>query len=880
MSLLPGTRLGAYEVTAKLGEGGMGEVYQARDTTLDRDVAIKILPATSAGDSDRVARFQREAKALAAFNHPNIAQIYGFEQSSSAGPEQAAVLVLVMELVAGEDLAERLKRGPVPLQEALRLARQLTDALEAAHGRGIIHRDLKPANIKVVRGDGTLKVLDFGLAKMPWNAPAEAGALTEAMTSPAVTGQGMIMGTAAYMSPEQARGQAVDTRTDIWAFGCVLYEMLTGRGAFAGASVTDTLVAVVDREPDWTALPPSTPTPIRRLLRRCLKKSAQQRLADIADARIEIDDAVTPPGDELPSTSAPRASLSPYGIGAIVAATTIAASIATWAWMRNATAGSSDRPAISYVAASLGVDTPNLAELAERFAVAPESGIIVFLDRSRGSLFVRSPGDVEARPLAGAPADALLPVISPDGQWVAYFTETALQKSPLAGGPPVHLLNTIPQVSLTWGRDDRLRFPATDLGGIQSIASSGGSVDTLAAPANTRFRRAEWLPNGRLLVSIASGDDEHIAVREADGTLRTLVAGRFGKQTPTGHLLYTRGEGPVWSLVAAPFDDATANITGDPIVVARDVPIQYATPGAVTAAGDLVYLRGSARSDRRVVTIDRTAAERDLPVPPGAWVDLSRSPNAGHLALNRWDGARRTLWTFALDSHALTQVTYESDCFYPSWFPDGRRLLFTNFTHRLPAVSMWSIAVSGQSPMEPLSEHADAYPSSTSPDGRVIYYRAITAQGDEDIYSVELQQPAPVRKPLLTTRATEESPLVSPDGRWLAYSTNASGRSEVRIAALADLAVSVQVSSAGGRAVRWSADSRRLFYRDDDAIAAVDLGPSGPVLDSRTQAFRLPSDVRGRVDVMPDGHTAVLIRGGLMYSDLVVVQSAFMAEGR
>jgi serine/threonine protein kinase len=254
MSLLPGTRLGAYEVTAKLGEGGMGEVYQARDTTLDRDVAIKILPATSAGDSDRVARFQREAKALAAFNHPNIAQIYGFEQSSSAGPEQAAVLVLVMELVAGEDLAERLKRGPVPLQEALRLARQLTDALEAAHGRGIIHRDLKPANIKVVRGDGTLKVLDFGLAKMPWNAPAEAGALTEAMTSPAVTGQGMIMGTAAYMSPEQARGQAVDTRTDIWAFGCVLYEMLTGRGAFAGASVTDTLVAVVDREPDWTAL--------------------------------------------------------------------------------------------------------------------------------------------------------------------------------------------------------------------------------------------------------------------------------------------------------------------------------------------------------------------------------------------------------------------------------------------------------------------------------------------------------------------------------------------------------------------------------------------------------------------------------------------------
>ena len=873
MPLTTGARLGPYEIHSPLGAGGMGDVYRARDTTLGRDVAIKILPDALAHDPERVARFQREAKTLASLNHPHIAQIYGLEHSGS-------VTALVMELVAGEDLADRIARGALSVDDALPLARQIADALEGAHGQGIIHRDLKPANIKV-RPDGTIKVLDFGLAKaLDSDGPSVSLANSPTITSPApLTMGGVILGTAAYMSPEQARGRAVDERTDIWAFGCVLYEMLSGRAAFAGDNVTDIVAKVIEREPDWSALPTNTPASIHRVLRRCLQKAPTRRLADIADARLEIDEALDLNAINA-ATSAPVTRAMPVrALIATAIVTLVVTAIGMWAWTRASQPATTGTP-ITYVAASLSVGTPSLVALVDRFAAAPDGSAIVFVGPERAGLFVRRRDEIDATPLAGAPPEAFLPVVSPDGRWVAFFSDAGLMKIPLGGGTPVHLGKAAERTSLTWGADDRLRYPSASGTVIESVSANGGPTDSIAMPADAPLQRAEWLPNGRLLVSTMVGNDDRIAVREPDGTLRTIVTGRAGRIAPTGQLLYSRAEGAIWSIVAVSFDAQSARITGEPTVLARDVPVHYySTPATMTSAGDLVYLRGAARSDRRIVSVDRAGAERDLMLAPAPWVGLAISPNGQQVALNRWDGARRTMWTLALDSRALTQVTYDGDTFYPVWAPNGRRLLFTHFTPRRPRTSMWSIAVSGQGEMEPIFEHPDAYPGGVSADGLVVYYRAFDERG-EDIFSVTLQDSGQIRTPLLTTRAEEGGPMPSPGGRWLAYNTDASGRDETRVADLSDLATSVQVSANGGAPVRWNPDGSRLFYRDGDAIWEVEVGRTGPVLSSRRRAFHLPSDVRGRFDVMPDGETAILIRGGLMYSDLVVVQDALNAAAR
>jgi eukaryotic-like serine/threonine-protein kinase len=869
-ALTTGTSIGPYRILDALGAGGMGEVYRARDTALDRDVAIKILPDSVASDPDRLVRFEREAKTLASLNHPNIAGIYGIERRA-----------LIMELVEGEDLSTQIQRGPIPTAEALPVARQIADALEAAHGAGIIHRDLKPANIRV-RPDGTVKVLDFGLAKAldpAGAAPAEA-MNSPTMLSPAMTAMGVILGTAAYMAPEQAKGRAVDRRVDIWAFGCVLYEMLCGRAPFAGEGVADILAKVIERDPDWTALPAATSPALRRLLRRCLEKNPRRRLADIADARLELEEAAGPGAADAPEPDLKARAMWPrplvlVAIGVLAAA----AAAAAWGLGRASVSRATAAPTGTYVAATLSVSRPDLAALADRFAVAPDGSAIVFVDRDNGGLFLRRRTALDATLIPGAPADAFAPVFSPDGRWIAFSAETSLMKIPVEGGTPVLITETTNDyfINLTWGADDRLRYPALQFDAIRSVSANGGQVDTISFAAGARVNRAEWLPAGRLLVSMVTGTEKQIAVREADGSLRILMAGWDGRLTPTGHLLYARPEGSIWTLVAVPFDADAATLSGDSTTLVRDIAVQYATPAAATAAGDVFYIGGKPRSDRRVVSIDRAGAERDVVLAPGAWVRQRLSPDGQHLALNRWEGARRTIWTLSLATGALTQVTYAEDTFAPIWMPDGKRLLFTHFpiSPDRRGTSIWRVLTDGRGDIEPVGAETDAYPGATSSDGSILYYSVYrTDQAQEDISSITISGTGSMPTRLLATPASEESPIPSPDGRWLAYATNASGMMETRVAPLADLAASVQVSTSGGEPIRWNGDSARLYYRDGNAVSVVEVAPAGPLLASRQLAFPLPRDRRGPVDVMPDGAHALLIRGGLMYSDIIILQGA------
>ncbi|HXV60689.1 MAG TPA: protein kinase [Vicinamibacteria bacterium] len=868
MPLAAGTRLGPYEITAPIGKGGMGEVYRARDTKLDRAVAIKVLPEELASDQERVARFEREAKLLASLNHPNIASIYGFESSG-----------LVLELVEGPTLAERIVEGPIPVQEAIAIARQIADALEAGHGAGVVHRDLKPANVKV-KEDGTVKVLDYGLAK------ALEGELTtvadfELSHSPTLTRQathiGVILGTAAYMSPEQAKGKRVDKRADIWAFGAVLYEMLTGKRAFAGEDVSETLAHVLTKEPEWEALPSEIPGVLRQLLRICLAKDAKQRLRDIGDARLALEGAFetnATPGEPRIPTRKTRALLAAIGVLAIATVVT------TWGWFRAARSF----PAVArntYVAATLGINEHNLTALTDRFAVSADGTLLALVDPTRGGLVLRRTSGLEVTPVMGAPPQARSPVFSPDGAWIAFSGVRALMKIPTAGGQPTVLAEgTDYFINLTWGADDRIRYPSLQNDAIRSVSASGGPVETVSFP-RAWVSRGVGLPNGRLLVSLMTEGERQIAVREPDGTLRKVLAGWDARLAPTGHLLFSREEGRTWSVLAARFDVNTARVEGEAEVLAQDVPVRYATPAGADAAGNLFYIAGTTRSDRRVVLLDRAGAERELPVPPGTWVSQTLSADGRWLALDRLEGANRTLWTVALDTGALTQVTYLDDTFAPVWAPDSRRLFYTSFPIDADqrSTSLWSVLTDGQGKVEPVAAQWDAYPGAVSSDGRLLYYHAYSSdQARSDILSVPLDGAAPEPTVLLATPASEARPTPSPDGRWLAYETNASGTEETRVAPLSDLAASIQVSTRGGSPIRFSPDSTKFYFTDGDTIASVDVGSRGPVLASRSAIFSVPGDQHGRVSVTSDGNHAVAIRGGLIYSDIVVLQNALSAS--
>jgi len=831
INLTPGARLGAYEIVSALGAGGMGEVYRARDTKLHRDVAIKVLLAAVANDPDRLARFSREAQVLASLNHPNIAHIHGLEESSG-------MTALVLELVEGEDLAQRIARGPIPLDEALPIARQIAEALEAAHDHGIIHRDLKPANIKV-RPDGTVKVLDFGLAKA---IGPSGGSSATAMNSPTLsihaTEAGIILGTAAYMSPEQARGRFVDKRSDIWSLGCVLFEMLTGKRLFAGGNATDTIVAVVTNEPDWHALPGSVPPGVHRLLRRSLEKDPKRRLDSAAAVRLEIDDALNPAIVATPPNrwnSPPVTNRLPW---AIAAALGIALVVAVAYLLRAApTAPVAAQPPIHLL---LSEQVPTWTAGSERsFAISPDGRRIVYVATSTGTpqLYLRDMRAVDAKPIAGT-ENALNPFFSLDGLRIGFFADGRILVIALAGGAPVVVADAANARGATWAPDDTIIYsPATDAG-LWQVPAAGGTPRLLAQPDSAKgersYRWPELLPGGDAVMftvamsDILSFDDARLVVRSlvSGEQHEVLRGGSFGTYAATGELVYARAG----TLLAVPFDLKLQRVTGTPRPVLTGVvtyPLSGAAQYALSANGTLLYVTGE--SDSRMATlawVDRSGKANPLAVPAAPYQSLSVSPDGTRAAIDI-DGANANIWILDLDRTAMTRFTMEWSNNTPTWTPDASRVGFTSA--RAGMRSLFSQRVDNQGgpePVFPLGQFtAQVGASSWLPDGQSVIFDAARPGTGRDLWIVRLNG-ARGPEPLLQTPFNESLPAVSPDGHWLAYVSNETGRSEVYVQPLPGPGSKSRMSTDGGSLPVWARDGRELFFRNRDVMMAVAINRS------------------------------------------------------
>jgi serine/threonine protein kinase len=830
-SVRVGQRVGIYQVQALIGRGGMGEVYRARDPRLGRDVAIKMLPLVFMSDRDRVARFEREARVLASLNHLHIASIYGLEDSDG-------VRALVLELVEGDTLADRLARGPLTVAEALATARQIADALEAAHEKGIVHRDLKPANVKITP-DGVVKVLDFGLAKL--EASGNSMHLTQSPTvTVGGTRGGLILGTAAYVSPEQARGHSADKRTDIWAFGCVLYEMFTGQPVFNGDTATDVLAAVMRAEPDWAALPADTPPLIGRLLRRCLEKDPKRRLHDIADARLDLDDALTaaPADANLPRVSKRWARWLPWGVAATV---TIIAGALAWRGV--------DRGQPVLVYASIDVPADFVLGEDDRAVSLPNRTPMVFTPDGRSliiqaaharkpQLFLRSLDRPDARPIVGT-EDARAPFVSPDGRWVAFTVADELKKVPIEGGAPT----TICSLGLTaglgvngaaWGTGNVIVFGDPASGRIMRVSANGGTPFAVtAAPPPARWHVAPvFLPDGqRILFSDVSRDDAsfgRLMVQALNGGDAGLVvpSATDGRLLPSGQLAFMR----VGTLMTVGFDVARAEAKGEAVATLSNVMQTGLTnrsgafPGAgmfaVSSLGTLAVVKGAliGGDESRLVWLTRdgqsASAEPASGVPIGGRSYTRIAPDGSRAIvavttptrLGLWiaDWAR-DVWTACGDCDAVAGIAV--------WSPDGRRLLVgrkdTLVVHTLD----------GSRPDQVLVRDADRtlYPAEWLTDGRVVYAAASSPATPE----IKLLDPGGSAGRLLARGNVDVA--VSPDARWLAFSSVHMGQVNVIVQAFPGPGVGMQVSAGNGFNPAWSADGRTLYY-----LARYDAAPGQP----------------------------------------------------
>ena len=811
---LIGRGLGHYRVTAAIGSGGMGEVYRATDTKLGRDVAIKVLPSDVRQDPARLERFRREARLLASLNHPNVAAIHGLEEAEG-------MPFLALELVEGEDLAERLARGSIPANEAIGIAGQIADALAAAHAKGIVHRDLKPANVKVTP-DGKVKVLDFGLAKAyAEDAASDSGA--DLSRSPTLahggTLAGVILGTAAYMAPEQARGGAVDTRADIWAFGCVLYEMLAGRRPFVGASVSDTLAEVLKGEPDWTKLPANTPPAIRRLLRRCLVKDRSKRLADIADARLEVEDAQAgSPGDG----DGPRPTSRLRERLAWAAALTVLAGAAIALAVRG-------RPAPPAREMRVEITTPPTRDLAS-LAISPDGQQIAFVSTTAGrsALWLRSLESGLARSLPGTDG-AAYPFWSPSGRSLGFFSDDGkIKRIDLEGGTVRGLASFGMPRGGAWNAAGTILLAPLGGGAIFRIPDTGGepvAVTRLAA-SQTAHGFPWFLPDGDRFVYYAAGGPEargvYLAGLASGVSRRLLDADAPAIFAPQGYLLFVRGE----TLLAHGFDPARGELLGRPFAVADKVVLVRVagTPGAaasVAASGQIVYRTGGEAQRRQFAWFDRsgrrlgTLGEPDPSYP----LSPSLSPDGRRLAMHRWVAGNTDIWILELARGALSRfTTHAANEIFPIWSPDGTRILFNS--NREGAYSLYEKATDGTADERLVLARA-AQPTDWSRDGSLLLFQQRDLKTAADLWVLPIgrgQEPAPV----VRTDFDERGGQFSPDGRWIAFASTESGRSEVYLQPFPGPGAKLPISVDGGAQVRWRADGQELFFIGlDDRLMAV-----------------------------------------------------------
>ena len=820
--MVPGAVLGSYEVVSLLGAGGMGEVYRARDTKLGRDVALKLLPASVADDTERLARFQREAQVLASLNHPNIGAIYGLEHQTSAR-------FLVLELVEGGTLASRLERGAVPLDEAIEIARQIALALQAAHDKGIVHRDLKPSNVAFTEA-GDVKVLDFGLAKLDDRADASASAasLTPTITSPALmTGVGTLLGTAAYMSPEQARGKAADKRSDVWSFGCALYEMITGTRAFEGDDIADTLANVLKREPDWNQLPDTLPSAISVLLRRCLSKDPRQRCGDMAAALILLEEST--PLSAVPRSATPQPNRGLPRRLAMPAAVILAAAlagVATWWAMRP------EAPRIVRTSIVLtGIVGP-----ASPIAITPDGTRILYISGNRAQLLVRALDELDPQPLVSG-SNILLPRVSPNNQFVAYADGNSLMRVALKGGAAITIAQVDGQVrGITWPDDDTIVFAtANGTTGLQRVAASGGEVTVLTRPDQERgeadHTSPERLPGGRaVLFTTTSRTGGPPQIEQLDletGDRKVLVRGGTGpRYVESGHLVYVANG----VLQAVPFDLSTRTMAGTPVPVLQQFAmLARITPALdVAANGTLVYARGSGTS-RLPVWVDRDGRETSITAPIAMYQTPRLSPDGRRLAFfDITSSGEYDVWILDLERGTPDRLTTDPGRdSEPIWSPDSNRIAYHSGA-RPGGPGIFIRRADGAGNVERLTTGTHL-PVDWSADGKWIAYadfgdRGISIATVTGLMRVDIEGD---HTPRVLIKGG--SGRVSPAGRWVATTSATTGTDEIYVLPFPDTSRGrTRISTDGGQNPTWASDGKTLFYRRGQAMMAVAVGGDDP----------------------------------------------------
>jgi len=840
------TTLAHFRITAKLGEGGMGQVYRAEDSKLGREVAIKVLPDAVVQDPERLARFEREAKMLAALNHPNIAAIYGLEEADGKP-------FLVLELVEGDTLAERIAKGPIELEGALKVAQQIALALEAAHDQGIVHRDLKPANVKLTP-NGKVKVLDFGLAKA-WEPTAASGSGPLLTASPTLSHQmteaGVLLGTAGYMSPEQARGHPVDKRSDIWAFGCVLLEMLTGRRTFGGDTVTDVIAAVVAREPEWDALPSDTPESLVRLLRRCVEKDAEKRLRDIGDVRLEIEEILEAPSPEESAAriaaeqamevDATTAKAGRLWMGVALVATVAAATFGALYW-RAASAESdivrASIPAPPGTEFNLDTDYPG------PLAVSPDGKSVAFsaVDESgKILLWVRDLEDLTAQPMAGTD-NARYPFWSPDSREIAFFDLTKLKKIEATGGPALSLCDAPNGKGGTWNRQGLIVFSPNSTATLFSVPEAGGEPTQVTEfdveKGDNSHRHPRFLPDGEHFLYVARTsfggvqDKTRLMVGSLEGESKELMPTVSNVEYAKGHLLYVFER----TLMARPFDADKLEFVGSGYPLAEGV---YFDPGAflgvfsASEAGLLAYQTGEisgVSQDSFLEWRDREGDVLETIGQPDSYAEVVLSPDDRQAIIGLIDveTGNRDLWLLDLERQIKSRFTFaDGNDWIPVWSPDGTRVAYTSDQKGASDLYVQSVVGGGDAEVL-LDDEKLNFPMSWSQDSRYLLYEAWVASGP-DIYALDLEDGGdPI--PIVISDFFDRFPFISPDGRWLAFASDESGQMEVYVTAFPKPARKWQVSIDGGLRPRWSTSGTQIYYQNDKDLMAAPVDASGEVV--------------------------------------------------
>jgi eukaryotic-like serine/threonine-protein kinase len=851
----PGMQLGHYTIISAIGKGGMGEVWRALDRKLEREVAIKTLPEEFAKDGDRLSRFEREAKLLASLNHSNIGTIHGLE-------EREGTRFLVLELVEGETLADRLNRGAIPVDEALPVAKQIADALEAAHEKGIVHRDLKPANIKITP-EGKVKVLDFGLAKIFEPARTDDPASSNSPTLMSGSMVGVLVGTAAYMSPEQARGRTTDRSSDIWSFGCVLYEMLTGKQAFAGETITDILGGIVKLDPDWNALPDNLPPAVRSLLRRCLRKDRKLRLHDIGDARIEIEEALTAPAAQ-PVSSATKAPVKrvrerlAWGLAGLLAVAAIALAIPAYRYFTPV-----ESRAVQFeIPMPEKTSFPPGAGATPWPSVSPDGRYVAFVLLSNGTqqLWVRSLDSLKTQALAGTEGIGMHAFWSPDSRFIGFFADGKLKKIAVSGGP-AQILCDAPLSNSghgAWGSQDVIVFALNPPSTLYRVPAAGGVSEVLRSPDKSRqeagFLFPYFLPNGKDLLFLsqnANPAQSEIQSASVDGgASKSLlkVNSRIEYKAP-GHLFFARDG----TLMVQPFDAKNLALSGEMAPLAQFVanhPTGDAAFG-VSDTGTLVYKTDDVGAYSQLAWFDRTGKILGTEPTEGMFpVNPSISPDGKRIAFRREE--TRNIWVRDVVRGTNTRLTFEagSDSF-PVWSPDGNTIVFASL--RNDRTELFRKSSNGAGSEERLNQPATGV-TDWSRDGRFILYWRSEANTRADVWVLPTtgEQKA---FPVLNSKFAEIRARFSPDAKYIAYVSNESGRNEIYVQTFPTSGGRWQVSVNGGEFVEWRSDGKELFFSTPDRkIMSVDV-KAGSTFEAGVPRvlFEMPNATSPQFAVTPDG---------------------------